>query len=400
LLVTPVATAAKHEGVRAFARGDYSRAAKRFQESLDLQRNDPESLIYLNNAQIGDNSALTIAVSVPIGSNPNVAQEILRGVAQAQNEVNRQGGLDGKSLRVQIANDDNDPELARKVADTLVGNKNILAVIGHNASNASLAAAPVYQQAGLVMITPTSYADQLSNFDSYIFQTVPNIQSAVTPLVDYIVRERQLKTIAICYDEDAPETDSFRDEFEFALVRRGGQQADTICDFAALGFNATLAMNAIRASKAEAIVLMPHVDRINQAIALARANQQRLPLYGSTALYTIKTLEEGGTDINGLVLPVPWLPTEPFASNAQQLWGGKVNWRTASAYDAAKALIAGLQQNSSRDGLQAVLQDPNFSAVGASSKVQFSRTGDRVGEFVLAEAVVNPEGSRFLRLQP
>jgi len=187
LLVAPVATAAKQEGVAAFARGDYSRATERFQQSLVQRPNDPESLIYLNNAKIGNNPALTIAVSVPIGSNPNVAQEILRGVAQAQQEVNQQGGLDGKSLRVQIANDDNDPELARKLADTLVGNGDILAVVGHNASNASLAAAPVYQQGGLVMVTPTSFANLLSNFGSYIFRTVPNLRSTVTPLVTYAV---------------------------------------------------------------------------------------------------------------------------------------------------------------------------------------------------------------------
>jgi branched-chain amino acid transport system substrate-binding protein len=89
-----------------------------------------------------------------------------------------------------------------------------------------------------------------------------------------------------------------------------------------------------------------------------------------------------------------------FASNAKQLWGGEVNWRTASAYDATKALIAGLQQNSSRDGLQAVLRNPNFSAVGASSKVQFLATGDRVGEIVLVKAVVNQRGHRFSRLEP
>lgn len=400
LLVTPMAPAAKQEGVRAFARGDYSRAAKHFQQSLVQQPNDPESLIYLNNAEIGNNPALTIAVSVPIGSNPNVAQEILRGVAQAQHEVNQQGGLDGKSLRVQIANDDNAPELARKVADTLVGNQDILAVVGHNASNASLAAAPVYQQGGLVMVTPTSFANLLSNFGSYIFRTVPNLRSTVAPLAAYMVEQQQLKTIAICYDSLSPDNVSFRDEFVAALVRLGGQQADTICDFASPGFNPTLVMDAIRTGEAEAILLAPHIDRINQAIALAQANQQSLPLYGSTTLYTMQTLQQGGADINGLVLPVPWFPTEPFAGNAQQLWGGEVNWRTASAYDATKALIAGLQQNSSRDGLQAVLRDPNLSAVGASSKVQFLATGDRVSEIVLVKAVVNQRGHHFSRLEP
>ena len=158
-------------------------------------------------------------------------------------------------------------------------------------------------------------------------------------------------------------------------------------------------MNEIRNSQAEEILLPSFIDRINQTIAIAQANQQSLPLYGSTTLYTMQTLQQGGKDINGLVLPVPWFPTEPFASKARQMWKDSVSWRTASDYDATKAVIAGLQQNTSRDGLQRVLRSPNFAADGASGKVQFLATGDRVSEVVLVEAVVDSQGNRFSKLQ-
>ena len=52
----------------------------------------------LNNARIGDANAYSIAVSIPIGSDVNGAQEILRGVAQAQIQVNQAGGIDGVPL--------------------------------------------------------------------------------------------------------------------------------------------------------------------------------------------------------------------------------------------------------------------------------------------------------------
>jgi branched-chain amino acid transport system substrate-binding protein len=70
----------------------------------------------LNNATASNGSSLKIAVSVPIGSNPNVAQEILRGVRQAQDEVNNSGGINGAKLQVEIVNDDNSPEVVREVA--------------------------------------------------------------------------------------------------------------------------------------------------------------------------------------------------------------------------------------------------------------------------------------------
>ena len=118
ILLTSQTTAAKQAGVQAFAKGDYQAAVQNFQDSLQQNRNDPETIIYLNNAIIylnnataSNGSSLKIAVSVPIGSNPNVAQEMLRGVAQAQDEVNNSGGINRAKLQVEIVNDDNSQEV-------------------------------------------------------------------------------------------------------------------------------------------------------------------------------------------------------------------------------------------------------------------------------------------------
>jgi branched-chain amino acid transport system substrate-binding protein len=68
ILLTSQTTAAKEAGVQAFAKGDYQGAVQNFQASLQQNRNDPETIIYLNNATASNGSFLKIAVSVPIGS--------------------------------------------------------------------------------------------------------------------------------------------------------------------------------------------------------------------------------------------------------------------------------------------------------------------------------------------
>ena len=78
ILVRAIATPAKEAGVKAFRPQQFGWAAKQFQASLEQQHNDPETLIYLNNASIANQVAVRIVVSVPICSNLNVAQEILR----------------------------------------------------------------------------------------------------------------------------------------------------------------------------------------------------------------------------------------------------------------------------------------------------------------------------------
>ncbi|HEY9749484.1 MAG TPA: ABC transporter substrate-binding protein [Allocoleopsis sp.] len=396
LLVEAEATPEKRAGVAAFARGDFDGAIAQFEASLQKRQNDPETLIYWNNARAGD-SALRIAVSVPVGSNLNVAQEILRGVAQAQDEVNQNGGINGVLLQVEIANDENNPKIVQQVATELVKDSRILAVVGHNASNASLVAAPVYQQGQLVMVTPTSFANNLSGFGSYIFRATPTIRLMAEPLAEHVVGAARKSNIAVCYDSQAPDNISFKDEFVAALVAKGGKLVPTVCDFSAPTFNAATAIAQAVSSGADGLLISPHIDRLDRAIDLARANQGRLALFGSPTLYTIKTPQSGQADVNGLVLPVPWHPTafsdHPFPASAKQRWGGTVNWRTAMAYDASRAIITGLGQDTTRSGLQAVLRSPSFSAQGAGDPVKFLPSGDRLGQAVLVQ--IQPSGANY-----
>jgi branched-chain amino acid transport system substrate-binding protein len=388
ILLTSQTTAAKEAGVKAFAKGDYQGAVQNFQASLQQNRNDPETIIYLNNATASNGSFLKIAVSVPIGTNPNIAQEILRGVAQAQDEINNSGGINGAKLQVEIVNDDNNPEVVREVAKTLTKDPSILAVIGHNASNASLEAAPIYQQEKLVMVTPTSFANNLSGFGSYIFRTIPNISVMAAPLAEYAVKTGKTN-IAICYDSQAPDNISFKDEFVASLTAAGGKLVSTVCDFSLPSFNPESAIADAVSKGAQGLMLAPQIDRIDRAISLARLNRGKLALYGSTTMYTIQTVKDGQKDVDGLVLPVPWHPeTNPgsrFPENARQRWGGIVNWRTATSFDATQAVIAGLRQSNTRFGLQQALRNTSFSTPGSREDVKFLPTGDRAGKPILVQ---------------
>jgi branched-chain amino acid transport system substrate-binding protein len=385
ILVTADTNPNKQAGVQAFAQGDFATATSNFKAALKANRNDPEALIYYNNAKVSKSNPVKIAVSVPIGDNLDIAKEILRGVAQAQDEVNKSGDL---KLQVEIANDDNDPAIAQRIATEFVKDTSILAVVGHNASNASIAAAPVYQQGELVTISPTSFAQNLSGIGSYIFRTVPSIGSVADSLSGYIIKTAYKTNVAICADSKSIDNQSFKDEFAKAFKAAGGKINPTVCDLSSADFNASWAISQAISSGADGLVLAPYVGRIDRALEVARANRGRLALFGSPTLYTFKTLQAGKAPVSGMVLAVPWhpsvIPGNPFPSNAANLWGGSVNWRSATAYDAAVAIVSGLKAgNTHRNGLQKALSSPNFSANGATGMIQFLPTGDRQGSAIL-----------------
>ncbi len=78
LLISGGSTQKKQDAVAAIASGNYNAAISDLQASLKTNRNDPEGLIYLNNARIGNQKSYTIATAVPIGGDINAALEIMR----------------------------------------------------------------------------------------------------------------------------------------------------------------------------------------------------------------------------------------------------------------------------------------------------------------------------------
>ncbi|WP_293134366.1 ABC transporter substrate-binding protein [Microcoleus sp. bin38.metabat.b11b12b14.051] len=380
LLIPDKATTTKQAAVQAIASGNYNAAISDLQASLKTNRNDPEALIYLNNARSGNQKSYTIAAAVPIGADTNAALEILRGVAQAQNEINQSGGINGTPLKVLIANDDNNPEIASQIASAFAKNSEILGVIGHFGSDTTLAASKIYQQNQLVAISPTSTSVQLSGVGSNIFRTVPSDRFAANALSRYMLTKLQKQKVAVFFNSASSYSKSLKDEFTTAVYGDGGQIVSEF-DFAKGNFNAAESVKSAIAQGAEVMMLASNSATIDQALQIVQVNAKRLPLLAGDGAYSAKTLQIGGAEATDMVLAVPWHiladPQSNFPQTSKQLWNAEVSWRTALAYDATIALIVGLGRNPTRTGIQQALSASDFSATGASGPIRFLASGDR-----------------------
>ena len=398
VLIPQVTTSEKELGVTAFAEGNYQKAVSLFSASLKKVANDPETLIYLNNARIGTQKAYSIAVSIPIGSDVNAAQEILRGVAQAQTLVNQGGGVENIPLKVQIINDDNDPAIALEVAESLSQNKEILGVVGHYASDVTLATAESYRSGKLVAISPISTSVELSNLSPYLFRTVPSDRLAGRVLAQYMQEELQQQNVAIFYSSQSNYSKSLKSEFMTTVFLNGGKIAETF-DLSDPNFNATNSFQQAVDNGAEVIMLAANTGTLDKALQVVQVNRQRLHLLGGDDVYTPKTLQIAGQLSENMVLAIPWHlksnPDTEFAQLSRKLWGGAVNWRTAMAYDAARALIAAISRYPSREGVQKALSQPDFTADGASSEITFLPSGDRLKSIELVKVQSSKSNSGY-----
>ncbi|HSF74466.1 MAG TPA: bifunctional serine/threonine-protein kinase/ABC transporter substrate-binding protein [Microcoleus sp.] len=419
LLVQTSALWSKQRGINEFADSNYPEALKLLKQSWREDRRDPETLIYINNALLKAINAeyYTIAIVVPIrrnqdGSilNANLAEELLRGIAQAQTEVNLgllaanennknfpgQGFLQpkaikGKGLKVIIADDGNIKSYAVQRANYLVAQPDILAVIGHYTSDMTVETVDIYNQNKLVAISPGSTTEELTRKPrKFFFRTAPTTSIEAEALVNQLLGVGEKKA-AVFYNPNSPFSASLWEEFKKQFEAQGGTtfRLSNYYDLSKNNFKAEAALKEVEKAGKTALLVIPDgqvTNSLENAIEMIKANGDRNWIVGPWTLYEPRTLEVAKElkSVEKLGVSVFWHPLisfdKKFPHNAEKLWGGPVNTRSALTYDAARTLIKALemQPEPSRQGMQKTLADPNFKAEGATGIIEFDpKTGNR-----------------------
>ncbi|MGD1865083.1 MAG: ABC transporter substrate-binding protein [Phormidesmis sp.] len=381
-------SATKAEGLEAIATGEFANAVTVFNAALSDNPNDPETFIYRSNARIGGERAYVIAVVAPAGDASPIGLEILRGAAQAQDDINRGGGIDGTPVRLILVNDGNDPETAKTIASNLIEDPSILGVVGHYSSDVTLATAPIYAQGELVTITPVSTAVDLSGISPYLYRTVPTDSFAAAALAAYMLYYREDRQVAVFFDSTSELSGSLKDEFNAFVAAWGG---DVVSEYDMT--DSSFSPDVVEDEEADVLMLAASADTLEAAATVINANSGDKPVLGGDEIYNRYILEETGSDSQSLTVAVPWhllsRDTEAdFVKTSRDLWKGDVSWRTATAYDAVIAIAAGLTGDASREGLKAALDDNNFSVDSATGPINFLPSGDRrqVDRLVQVEA--------------
>jgi ABC-type branched-subunit amino acid transport system substrate-binding protein len=375
---TPKFIQLKESGITAMKNKNFDRAVVDFQAALKENPNAPETRIYLNNALIGNTKSYTIAVPIPIAEETNYrALEMLRGFAQAQQEIN-QG--QGHKIKLEIFNDGDRVEDGEKIANSLIDRPNILAVVGHNSSAISLAAGKVYNDNKLVFIAPISVSDRLTGTDSpYIFRTNVRSDLVSQQLVGHMTETLRKRKAAIFYVPNVPYSETLRSQFANKLAAKKGEIVELI-DLSSPNFSPSQSIQKAKEKGAEVIALFPtrkYRDRTLNVLRDRDRKQVPLAVFGDLAtLYSYDTLQQAGEAAKGTILGVSWHAAEgerQFSRDSQQLWNAGVNWATATSYDALKAAgtAISLDAEPSREKVKTALIDNRHPITGAAGEIKF-----------------------------
>nr|WP_314525615.1 branched-chain amino acid ABC transporter substrate-binding protein [uncultured Pseudomonas sp.] len=123
------------------------------------------------------------------------------GAKQAIKDINAKGGVDGKMLEAKEYDDACDPKQAVAVANKVV-NDGVKYVIGHLCSSSTQPASDIYEDEGVIMITPAATSpDITARGYKLVFRTI-GLDSAQGPAAgNYIADHVKPKVVAVLHDK-------------------------------------------------------------------------------------------------------------------------------------------------------------------------------------------------------
>jgi ABC-type branched-subunit amino acid transport system substrate-binding protein len=150
-----------------------------------------------------DNNVVKIALVAPLtGDQAELGIDELHAAQLAVDEVNARGGINGKKIVLVGMDDKHDPLEATKIANNLVADSSIIAVIGHLNSGTSIPASKIYNQGGLLMITPSATNPQLTKqgFNN-VFRMCATDEIQGPAMADYLIKDKKYKKIVTLNDK-------------------------------------------------------------------------------------------------------------------------------------------------------------------------------------------------------
>jgi len=145
---------------------------------------------------------IRFGVGAPVtGSDAAFGAQLKNGAEQAIADINEAGGILGKKIVVSYGDDVADPKQGVSVANNFAG-EGVKFVIGHFNSGVTMPTSEVYQENGILQITPGSTNPRITERNMWnIFRTCGRDDQQGAIAGNYIAANFQGKKVAIVHDK-------------------------------------------------------------------------------------------------------------------------------------------------------------------------------------------------------
>jgi branched-chain amino acid transport system substrate-binding protein len=145
---------------------------------------------------------IKLGVAGPItGGSAAFGAQLKKGVEQAVEDINAAGGILGQKIALSAGDDRADPKEGVSIANKFVGD-GIKFVVGHFNSGVTIPSSEVYQENGILMITPAATNPKVTERKMWnVFRTCGRDDQQGAVAGDYIAKRFKNKRVAVIHDK-------------------------------------------------------------------------------------------------------------------------------------------------------------------------------------------------------
>jgi len=319
--------------------------------------------------KVGEYGSLT-------GSTATFGISSKNGIELFVDNLNASGGIGGKKIHVLVEDDQSRPEEAATAVNKLIAQDGVVAVLGEVASSRSLAAAPICQNAGVPMISPSSTNPRVTDIGDHIFRVC-----YIDPFQGMVIAKFARNTLhfskgAVFRDNKNDYSVGLANYFSEAYKGMGGSiVADESYSEGDQDFKAQL--TNIKGKKPEFIFVPGYYTEVGLIARQARELGLNVPMLGGDGWVSDRLLEIAQDALNGSYFVNHYYENDPnpivqsFVQSYRKRYNATPDGLAALAYDAAGVLTNAMQQLLEKDSkaFEALSGPPNLEQKTARTKL-------------------------------
>ena len=340
------------------------------------------------------NENIKIGVAMPLTGNAAVyGIESQEALELAKDEINSNGGINGRNITLIYEDTKCDSKEATLVAHRLIDIDKTKIIIGAACSGATLAMAPITEENKVILFSPISTSPDITNAGEYVFRNSPSDDLGAKKIADYLYKHKYYKVAIINEQTDFSEAmaKAFKNEF----TKLGGKIVAEE-KFAKDSTDMRAQLLKIKESDAEVVFFIPQTPSTG-AILLKQAREIGLnkTIVGNEFYHTKELLDSVGNAANGVLLFVAASPngekTTEFYNKFKKRYGKEVDIKeyTPNSYDALYIISDAIKRNGLDTGKirDYILSIKDYN--GAGGVYSFDKNGDVDKDYLLMKVINN-----------
>ncbi len=304
------------------------------------------------------------------------------GVMLAVEQINKQGGINGRTVTLITKDDQQNPDVALKVDKELI-NEGVAAIIGHMTSSMTITVLPLINQEKTVLLSPTSSAEKLSGKDDFFLRVESSSKLQAQNQAVYAFQNAGLRKMAAVYDiSNKAYTEEWVNNNRAEFEKLGGKIIFTTSFDSKEAPSYPKIAKSILDAEPQGVVVVASALTSAMIVQHLRQQKSEIPVFGVSWAYTNEFLQSGGAMVEGTVFNEQFFPGSQnqgfveFKNKFNERFSKTPNFASTRGYEAATILFKGLKKTKgSVKGLkQAILGIKKFQ--GLQGNIWMDEFGD------------------------